>query len=62
LSDWGENIVWGTAVLGFFDGENIVWGTMHDGENIVWGTLDDENIVWGTSNKVTNLGLLGGVL
>jgi serine protease AprX len=62
LSNWGENIVWGTAVLGSFDGENIVWGTMRDGENIVWGTLDDENIVWGTANKVTSLGLLGGVL
>ena len=62
LSDWGENIVWGTSVVGFFDGENIVWGTMFDGENIVWGTLDNENIVWGTSNKVTSLGLVGGVL
>jgi serine protease AprX len=62
LSDWGENIVWGTALLGSFDGENIVWGTMLDHENIVWGTLDDENIVWGTSNRVTSLGLVGGVL
>jgi len=73
LPDWGPNIVWGTALLGAFDGENIVWGTALDGENIVWGTmldfdnivwgtLDDENIVWGTSNKVTSLGLVGGVL
>ncbi len=62
MSGWGENIIWGACLLGSFDGENIVWGTLLDGDNIVWGTLDDENIVWGTSNKVTSLGLVGGVL
>ena len=49
---WTDNIVWGTGLLGMFNGDNIVWGTMRDGaDNIVWGTLSDDNIVWGTSVK-----------
>jgi hypothetical protein len=53
---WDDNIVWGTGLLGVFDGDNIVWGTFSDAaDNIVWGTLSDDNIVWGTSeNRLTN--------
>jgi serine protease AprX len=61
LASWGPNIVWGTALLGAMEGDNIVWGTMMESDNIVWGTLEYDNIVWGTSNKVTSLGLVGGV-
>jgi len=64
FADWDDNIVWGTNLLGELDGDNIVWGTTltDDLDNIVWGTLDDDNIVWGTTNKMTLLGLGGGVL
>ena len=34
---------------------------MMESDNIVWGTLEFDNIVWGTSNKVTSLGVFGGV-
>jgi serine protease AprX len=74
LASWGPNIVWGTSLLGAMEGDNIVWGTslvdeaanivwgtMMESDNIVWGTLEYDNIVWGTSNKVTSLGVLGGV-
>lgn len=52
---WNDDIVWGTGLLGVFDGDNIVWGTFADGaDNIVWGTLSDDNIVWGTSDRLAN--------
>ena len=44
---WGNNIIWGKALIGFsIDDDNIVWGN-NDDDNIVWGNLDDDNIVWG---------------
>jgi len=74
LLAWAPNIVWGTSLLGALEGDNIVWGTslstesdnivwgtMMESDNIVWGTLEYDNIVWGTSNKVTSLGVFGGV-
>ena len=74
LVNWAPNIVWGTSLLGALEGDNIVWGTsladeafnivwgtMVESDNIVWGTLEYDNIVWGTSNKVTSLGVFGGV-
>jgi len=74
LLGWAPNIVWGTSLLGALEGDNIVWGTslstesdnivwgtMMESDNIVWGTLEYDNIVWGTSNKVTSLGVVGGV-
>jgi serine protease AprX len=52
---FGDNIVWGTALLG----DNIVWGTALLGDNIVWGTscggADCDNIVWGTADLLTNI-------
>jgi serine protease AprX len=61
---WDDNVVFGSNLLGFYDGLNIVWGTFSDtGEedNIVWGTFEDDNVVWGTSaNRVTLLGTSTG--
>ena len=55
-SAWAQNIVWGTALVGFYNGQNIVWGTVsNDEDNIVWGTLDEDNIVWGTSANEDNI-------
>ena len=51
--------MWGTSLS--TESDNIVWGTMMESDNIVWGTLEYDNIVWGTSNKVTSLGVFGGV-
>jgi len=53
---WAQNIVWGTSLVGYFNGQAIVWGTLSDGEdNIVWGTLDEDNIVWGTMDGEDNI-------
>jgi hypothetical protein len=60
-ANWDDNIVWGTGLLGVFNGDNIVWGTMTSfGDNIVWGTLSNDNIVWGTSFNGVVLGSNGG--
>jgi serine protease AprX len=61
--DWDDNVVWGTGLIGYFDGTAVIWGAFSDDDNVVWGTLDDDNVVWGTStNKVTSLWILGGAL
>lgn len=62
-ADWTDEIVWGTSLLGFFNGDNIVWGTFNI-DNIVWGTLSDDNIVWGTNQNVASQSssLIGGGL
>jgi hypothetical protein len=60
-----DNIVWGTGLIGVFDGQSVIWGTCSgDEDNIVWGTLDEDNIVWGTSaNQISGLGTsTGGAL
>jgi serine protease AprX len=51
----GDNIIWGTNVLGFDNiiwgtssSTDIVWGTSFDGDNIIWGTSLADNIIWGT--------------
>jgi serine protease AprX len=55
-SAWAQNIVWGSSLVGFYNGQNIVWGTVANNEdNIVWGTLDEDNIVWGTADNEDNI-------
>ncbi|MFL6280628.1 MAG: S8 family peptidase [Vicinamibacterales bacterium] len=53
---WAQNIVWGSSLVGYFNGQAIVWGTLsNDEDNIVWGTLDEDNIVWGTFDNEDNI-------
>ena len=71
---WAQNIVWGSSLVGYFNGQAIVWGTLSsdednivwgtlDEDNIVWGTIDEDNIVWGTSEiRATAVNLVGGSL
>jgi len=53
---WPQHIVWGSSLVGYFNGQAIVWGTLsNDEDNIVWGTLDEDNIVWGTFDGEDNI-------